>query len=823
MNSTDKILLSVVIPAFNEVENYQRGALKSVVSYFKKQKYGWEILLVNDGSTDETLKCLKEFAKANKGFKVVDIEHGGKVAAVTAGVRESKGSIVLFTDFDQSTPIEEVEKVIEQIHRGADVVIGNRGDVEGWSTGQKFRSFVFNLLVQCITLPGISDTQCGFKAFKNDVGQKLFDNLKVTYHTQKGGYMGAFDVELLFLARRLGYKISQIPVEWKYYKSNRLTWTEPFKMLRDVIKVRLFDLSDGYHKSSKDEIPRGWGYHLVPIILLIILTIPAFKDTWKVGYFPMHDDLQMMRQLVIDKCFQDGQIPCRWSQDMGYGFGYPIFNFYPPLPYYIGQLFHWMGLAFNDTIKALVVLNFILSGLTMYLLTKEFWGRWGGMISGVFYVYAPYHAVDLYARGAFNEAYSLVWMPAVFWAIYKLATTNQWRYVPLLSLFTGLMMLSHNPILMIFAPGALLWAAYWFFQKVDLKLFGKFLAAGILGVGIAAFFTLPVIFEQKYVHIESLVSGYFNYLAHFVTVNQLFFDDRLGYGDSRFGPIDDFSFQVGLFHWILSMVSLLVGLLLLRKKPKLSLAIILVFGLTLFYTFMSHEKSSFIWSNIKSLEYLQFPWRFLTLSIFGTSFLAGSVALLTSYIRSSVLRNTFLILVVLFAMWLYKDFFKWKDHWPWVDDKNKFSGQLWQMQLTSGIFDYLPKWAPLPPPYPPNGNAEFIEGQGEYQTLFKNSINQEYKIITSEESVFQINTFYFPGWRYYVNDREVVVNPSEDEEVGRPRIHLSQGEYNIKAILTNTPVRLFGNIFSLGAWIVVLGWIIKDTFLNWDRSLKLKS
>src|SRR3989338_9976126 len=97
------------------------------------------------------------------------------------------------------------------------------------------------------------------------------------------------------------------------------------------------------------------------LILLIALFIPAFIDTISVGYYPMHDDLQPMMQLVMDKCFRDGQIPCRWSEDLGFGFGYPLFNFYPPLPYYIGQIFHWSGLSYLDTVKAVGILGFILT------------------------------------------------------------------------------------------------------------------------------------------------------------------------------------------------------------------------------------------------------------------------------------------------------------------------------------------------------------------------------------------------------------------------------------------------------------------------------
>jgi uncharacterized membrane protein len=98
----------------------------------------------------------------------------------------------------------------------------------------------------------------------------------------------------------------------------------------------------------------------------------------------MHDDLQMMRQLEMEKCFLDGQIPCRWVPDMGYGYGFPLFNFYPPLPYLVGEVFRLMQFSFVNTVKLTFALSFILSGLTMYFLAKEFFGRWGGVVSSIF-------------------------------------------------------------------------------------------------------------------------------------------------------------------------------------------------------------------------------------------------------------------------------------------------------------------------------------------------------------------------------------------------------------------------------------------------------
>src|SRR3990172_9790468 len=148
-------------------------------------------------------------------------------------------------------------------------------------------------------------------------------------------------------------------------------------------------------------LPNFW-----PLFIVIFFGLLAGRTLLPSGYFNMHDDLQMMRQLEMEKCFLDGQIPCRWVPDMGYGFGFPLFNYYPPLPYLFGEIFRVIGFSFAVTVKAVFVLSFVASGITMYFLAKEFFGKAGGIVSSVFYVWAPYHSVDVFVRGAMNEAWA---------------------------------------------------------------------------------------------------------------------------------------------------------------------------------------------------------------------------------------------------------------------------------------------------------------------------------------------------------------------------------------------------------------------------------
>ncbi|MEK7101505.1 MAG: glycosyltransferase [Patescibacteria group bacterium] len=243
--------LSIVIPAYNESINFRAKVLNPVVKYLVKQKYSWEVLFVDDGSTDKTHILLEEFCQKHNGFRLIKIEHGGKASAVTAGVLAASGQVILFTDFDQSTPIYEVSKFITRHQQGGDVVTGIRTKTQNDTWVRKIRSWAFVKLVNIIALPEIRDSQCGFKSFTSEAAQKIFSSLQISLPKDKitGGYMGAFDVEVLFLAKKFGFRIDQIPVDWIKILSNKLNiWREPLMMLRDILKVRLYAILGKYEK-----------------------------------------------------------------------------------------------------------------------------------------------------------------------------------------------------------------------------------------------------------------------------------------------------------------------------------------------------------------------------------------------------------------------------------------------------------------------------------------------------------------------------------------------------------------------------------------------
>ena len=254
-----KPFLSVIIPAYNETANIKRGVLDSVVSYMEKRTYRYEIILSDDESTDETLAELKKFAakwniKLRGGeIKVLANKHGGKAPTVTAGMLAAKGEWRLFTDFDQSTPLREVEKLLKFKDDGWGIIFGSR-EMDGAKRQKEpwYRHLMgrgFNVLTQILAVGGISDTQCGFKMFSAEATKALFPKL-VIYTRENGkedAFTGAFDVELFYLAKKMGIKYKEVGVSWQHNKTDRVAPVkDSWRMLVDIIKIRITDMRGKY-------------------------------------------------------------------------------------------------------------------------------------------------------------------------------------------------------------------------------------------------------------------------------------------------------------------------------------------------------------------------------------------------------------------------------------------------------------------------------------------------------------------------------------------------------------------------------------------------
>lgn len=532
-------------------------------------------------------------------------------------------------------------------------------------------------------------------------------------------------------------------------------------------------------------------------ILLIILLVPAFYPLVRPGFFWMQDDLQAFRIQQLDKCIKDFQIPCRWVPDPGYQYGYPQFNFYPPSVYYLGEVFHLLGFQFIDAVKILFILGFILAALTMFIFLKSLFGNFPAFVGAIIYTYAPYKAVDVYVRGALSEFWAFVFFPLVFWSIYQLIKFGKLKYLAWMAVSIGLLLITHALMSMIFLPLAGVWGIMWIILEKKWKILPKVFLGGLLGVGLAAFFVLPMSWEKQYSHSESMLGGYFDYRQHFIDVQQIFISNHWGYGSSYLGPGDDLSLTTGHILWLGALLALILALVFWKKEKKLSIAILVLGAADLFVLFLTHQKSTFIWENVSLLVWLQFPWRILSDSVFLLSTL--SVAGLFLLKRTKLFLPLGLIMIIAVFI-LYGSFFK-PYKWFDISDQEKFSGQLWEKQLTISIFDYLPIYAKLPPIQKAPEFPEVMDGQAIFLSYKKGSHYQVGEVEVLEKANLRLPLFDFPGMKVKVNGQEIPHHHDDcrNQEfcLGLISFDLPVGRHLIKAELTNTLVRTLGNILSL--------------------------
>jgi len=256
-----KVFLSVVIPAYNEEANIRAGALDQVARYLAAQDYAYQVLVVDDGSEDETPELIAAFAQQHAGFHLIRAPHGGKAAAIIKGMLAAQGEVVLFSDMDQATPIAETARLLPWFEQGFDVVIGSRGTVRRnapwWRKLMSLSQIVLRNLI--LGFRGITDTQCGFKAFRREAVARIFGRLSLydqrTDLEVKGATVtSGFDVEVLFIARKLGYRIKEVPVEWDYRRSRRVNLLkDSLRGVYDLLRIRLADWRGAYAPPKGEE------------------------------------------------------------------------------------------------------------------------------------------------------------------------------------------------------------------------------------------------------------------------------------------------------------------------------------------------------------------------------------------------------------------------------------------------------------------------------------------------------------------------------------------------------------------------------------------
>ena len=532
-------------------------------------------------------------------------------------------------------------------------------------------------------------------------------------------------------------------------------------------------------------------YYALSVFLLYIVFLTV-KPLLRSGYYPMHDDIQPIRLLELDKCVRDLQIPCRWVPDMGYGYGYPQFNYYAPMPYYVMEIFHLIGFGILASIKIYLVLITILSIWGFYKLSAKFWqSDLAGFISALFYSLLPYRAVNLYVRGAVGEYTAQALIPLILLFSYSLIQGKKKINILYFSLSLAFLLLSHTISAVMFTLFLIVWLI--FIYKLDknpkkLILSLKKIWLSLLGVAtLTAFFILPALFERGFIHGDTLTSNYFDFRGHFLGIYQILFSNNWGYGSSLPGPNDQIMLGIGVMYWFTSLIAFIIGMI-LKKKRMFLLFLNLLAWTALFLT---HSKSAILWNNLPFMDYFQFPWRFNALAGIFFSLTVGYFAIISV---SNYFKSVIIIFFTVILLIFYGRFFR-PDKWLNLTDNDKLSGKNWDLATTISINDYLPIYTNLSPAKKALDKPEVISGKVNFINVEKGTNWQKWSLFASDNSVIQAQLFYFPNWKLYVDGKDTLIDYKDHN--GLITFNVQKGMHALDLRLTDTPIRTMGNVITL--------------------------
>lgn len=571
---------------------------------------------------------------------------------------------------------------------------------------------------------------------------------------------------------------------------------------------------------------------LLSFILIVFFSWSYFHPS----FFRTHDFTHVARVVEMKRALEAGHIPPHWSQNLGYGYGMPLFLFYGPFPFFVATAFTWLGFTALSGVKLMAILSNVVAFAGMYRLTKR-WGTVPALIAASLYLAAPYRAVDLFVRGALNEAWALSLLPWILHAALSLRRAPRVA-LPALAASTALLILTHNLTALFSLPLIALAAAVeaLIYEPRRWRVLLWQAAGWIWGGLLSLFYLVPAFVEKGETQIEAILSGYFSYHHHFLYIRQLFFE-HWGYGGSGFGPDDGMSFHLGWPLIILLIIFALEGAVRAFGWAKESwethhlawwkrlfrpaavyftaewLWVMFLALLGLIAAGMTLTHSEFVWNAVPLLSFIQFPWRFLTAVVFFWSIVA---AFAVSQLRPLPVR-WFTAAFILIAILFQGKFHKPEEFLERADDYYYTDASTIRRKMSNILPDYIPKGfdASLPPVAPENRVvvAEDIE-----YTASQYEHNDPQRVLwhnpQPEPTTITWNIAHFPGWIYEVNGVQVKPDKMSD---GRMQYQSTQPVEWVSARFTPTPLR------TITLWvstIAFLGWIGYHWRMNQPRKQK---
>lgn len=549
---------------------------------------------------------------------------------------------------------------------------------------------------------------------------------------------------------------------------------------------------------------------LAVFLLFWVLTFPAYQALLKPGMLTGHDtEGHLVRLMEFSQALDDGHFPVRWSKRLDFGLGYPFFNFNYPFVYYLSDAIHRLGFDFVTALKITMLLSFPLGGFFSYLWLRRYFRGWIGFIGGFFYTLVPYHFLNVYVRGALGEVIALTLVPLVFYFIDRLFSKPTLLNSAWLGLAFAAVVTSHNITAMVFSLIWLIYTVVNFLIRKDRKEMILFGLSTAWGMALAAFFLLPALLYKQYTNLDFLIRRYF--VDNFPSIKSLIYSPW-AYGGSKVG-IDrgEMSFQIGLLHQLAAVLVIILLVLQIKQKLDLQKRMAIFFAATLLIVlFLTQEISLPVWKIVTPLQYMEFPWRLLSVVSLSVSFLATYLLFcLSRRLNGKMMIVLGLILLAgLFYLnrnhWRANEYYTWIDYWQ---NSGGYSG------TTTKAAEHIPKWHNSNEQFLPYIPSRVTEGQARVENLVRKTNLHRFRIEVDEPSVIVDRTDYFPGWNVYANGSSVkILDPYDPRANGLIAFNLLPGEYIVDVRLEEAMPEKVADAVSLSALMLVLFVILKEVY-----------
>ena len=523
-------------------------------------------------------------------------------------------------------------------------------------------------------------------------------------------------------------------------------------------------------------------------LLIVALALLPLLDFLNPGFPVTHDGQDHIARIAnFYRNMSEGVLIPRWAGNLNWGYGHPILMFLYPFPSYLASFFHFIGFSFVNSTKLVFMSTYIASAVVMYLWVREFLDKKAGLIASLIYILAPYRFVDLYVRGAIGEHVAFIFPPMILYFLLKLSKKFSIWYFLGGSLSLALLILSHNAISLMFIPLILIYIAYQVYYSKDRKaLIYQYTCMLVFGFGLSAFFWIPAFMEGKYTLRDIVTTK--DYAERFVDIEDLF---SLSWS---YGGTNLLSKQIGLIHWVFIFWGIIMLLTNFIKDKKN--IILLGLSLLMFFTslYLMTAYSKIFWDNLSIVQKFQFPWRFLSLSVFLTALIGGIVA------KSFPRKFSFLFCLITIISLLLAN----KDYWHakgYLNKPESFFTSIYHGTTDTG--ESSPIWSVRFMERRANYNLEVIEGSIKIDELERKSTRHIYILDAKRRSRVRENTLYFPGWKVFVDKKQIPIEFQDPANRGLITFFVESGRHEVEIVLEDTKLRYLANLLSLFSLILL--------------------